>query len=322
MGLLESMVVNISMNVDRSKPAPPEYGGPVHQNRAPVWVGPILSVSVICAGVAYPVTAAALRFTSASVVATTRALVGGLVMLPVLRLAGMRLPRGARAWAWAGAISVGNVVLTLAGIAEGTRLAGAAVASVLLNSAPFFVALGARIWLSEHLRRRQVAGLVVGFAGIVVIVASQGGASGSDVATGIVVCMAGALGWAAAGLGMRHLSTRTAGFDVYGATTAQFLCGGVLLIPYLIAARPSPTVWSSTELWASLVFLVVGAQVITYVGFYVGLSHWTSARVFSWTFLVPAVAVAIEAAQGSLPGALTTAGLVVVILGVAFVTVE
>ncbi|HEX3330650.1 MAG TPA: DMT family transporter [Gaiellales bacterium] len=186
------------------------------ENRAPVWVGPILSVSVICAGV------------GASVVTTTRALVGGLVMLPVLRLVGAGLPRGARAWAWAGAISIGNVVLTLAGIAEGTRLAGAAVASVLLNSAPFYVALGARIWLREHMTRRQVAGLVVGFGGIVLIVASQGGSSGSSVAAGIVVCMTGALGWAAAGLAMRHLSTRTPGFDVYGATTAQFLCGGVL----------------------------------------------------------------------------------------------
>jgi drug/metabolite transporter (DMT)-like permease len=131
------------MIVDLSKPTPPGYRGPVDENRAPVWVGPILSVSVICAGVAYPVTAAALRFTSASVVTTTRALVGGLVMLPVIRLAGASLPRGGRAWAWAAAISIGNVVLTLAGIAEGTRLAGAAVASVLLNSAPFFVALGA-----------------------------------------------------------------------------------------------------------------------------------------------------------------------------------
>ncbi len=37
---------------------------------------------------------------------------------------------------------------------------------------------------------------------------------------------------------------------------------------------------------------------------------------------MPAVALAIEAAQGNLPGALTTAGLVVVIAGVAFVTVE
>jgi drug/metabolite transporter (DMT)-like permease len=191
---------------------------------------------------------------------------------------------------------------------------------VLLNSAPFFAALGARIWLAERLTGRQALGLVVGFAGILLIVASGGGATGSDVGLGIVICLSGALGWAAAGLAMRHLSTGVTAFDVYGATTAQFLCGGALLIPYLLAVRPHPTEWSSPELWAALAFLVVGAQVITYVGFYVALAHWTSARVFAWTFLVPAVAVAIEAVQGNLPGAAATAGLVVVILGVALVT--
>lgn len=208
------------------------------------WVGPILGVAVICAGVAYPVTAAALRHTSASVITTSRALVGGLVMLPVLRLVGARLPRGLRAWAWVLAISIGNVVLTLAGIAEGTRLAGAAIASVLLNSAPFFAALFARMWLDEHLTGRQAVGLVVGFAGILLIVGSPNG-SGSDVRLGIVICLSGALGWAAAGLGMRYLSTHETGFDVYGATTAQFLCGGVLLVPYLLTTRPTPTDWSS-----------------------------------------------------------------------------
>jgi drug/metabolite transporter (DMT)-like permease len=283
-------------------------------------VGVILGVAVICAGVAYPVTAAALRHTSASTITAARALAGGLLMLPVLRLMGSRLPRGRRAWAWVGAISIGNVVLTLAGIAEGTRLAGAAVASVLLNSAPFFAALFARIWLAEHLTRRQAAGLVVGFGGILLIVGAPSRTAGSDVLLGIVVCLSGALGWAAAGLGMRYLSTRDAGFDVYGATTAQFLFGGVLVIPYLLADRPMPTDWSSAELWASLVFLVVGAQVVTYVGFYIALSHWTSARVFSWTFLVPAVAVGIEAIQGNLPSPAATAGLVTVIAGVALVT--
>jgi drug/metabolite transporter (DMT)-like permease len=287
---------------------------------SPAWVGAVLAVSVVCAGVAYPVTAAALRFTSASVITTTRALAGGLLMLPVLRLTDARLPRTREAWAWAGVISVGNVVLTLAGLAEGTRLAGAAIASVLLNSAPFFAALGARMWLAEHLTRRQAAGLVVGFAGIALLVSSEGGSSGSDVGIGIVICLSGALGWAGAGLAMRRLSTGAAAFDVYGAAAAQFLCGGVLLIPYLLTVRPHPTHWSSPELWSALVFLVVGAQVVTYLGFYVALSHWTSARVFAWTFLVPAVAVGIEAVQGSLPGAAATGGLVVVILGVALVT--
>jgi drug/metabolite transporter (DMT)-like permease len=287
---------------------------------SPAWVAAILGAAVICAGVAYPVTAAALRHTSASVIASTRALGGGLVMLPLLRPAGSRLPRDLRSWCWVVAISVGNVVLTLAGIAEGTRLAGAAVASVLLNSAPFFAALFARLWLGERLTGRQVLGLVVGFSGIVLIAGSANSSAGSDLRLGLVICLSGALGWAAAGLGMRYLSTRAEAFDVYGATTAQFLCGGVLLVPYLLTTRPTPTDWSSGRLWASLVFLVLGAQVVTYVGFYVALVHWTSARVFSWTFLVPAVAVGIEALQGNLPGAAASAGLAVVILGVALVT--
>jgi len=136
----------------------------------------------------------------------------------------------------------------------------------------------------------------------------------------VVICLAGAIGWAAAGLAMRYLSTREGSFDVYGATTAQFLAGGVLLIPYLVTTRPTATDWSSGELWASLIFLIVGAQVICYVGFYAALRWWSSARVFSWTFLVPVVAVVIEALQGNLPGAVATAGLAIVIAGVAMVT--
>jgi O-acetylserine/cysteine efflux transporter len=285
---------------------------------APAWVVPVLGVAVVCAGAAYPVTAAALRLTSASVISVTRALAGGLVMLAVVRLAGASLPATRRAWSWALVISIGNVVLTIAGIAEGTRLAGAAIASVLLNSAPFFAAVFARIWLHEMLSRRQVAGLIIGFAGIVLIAGAPH--SSSTVAAGIVICLSGALGWAAAGLAMRYLSVRYPGFDVYGATTAQFLCGGVLLVPYLAASRPTPTQWSSAELWACLGFLVLGAQVVTYVGFYMALRHWPSARVFSWTLLAPVVAVAIGAAQGNLPGAAASVGLAVVIVGVALVT--
>ena len=119
---------------------------------------------------------------------------------------------------------------------------------------------------------------------------------------------------------MRYLSVRDPTFDVWGATTAQFFCGGVLLLPYLAATGTGDTDWSSGRLWLSLAFLVVGAQVITYVGFYVALAQWASARVFSWTFLVPAVAVVVEALQGNLPSGVTLAGMVVVIAGVAMVT--
>ena len=281
----------------------------------------VLGVSVICAGAAYPVTGAALDLTSPAVISVCRALVGGLVMLPVLRMVGARLPSTWAGWGWALVIGFGNVTVTLAGIAEGTRLAGAAVASVLLNSAPFFAAVLKRVFLGEGLTRLRLIGLITGFAGILVIVASQPSSSGSHVAEGAVVCLLGALGWAGAGLGMRYLSVRDSGFDVWGASTAQFFCGGVLLLPYLAATGGfGGTDWSSAKLWASLVFLVLGAQIVTYVGFYVALARWSSARVFSWTFLVPVVAVVIEALQGNLPGGVATAGLAIVISGVAMVT--
>jgi drug/metabolite transporter (DMT)-like permease len=292
------------------------------RDRARPPVAGILGVSVLFAGLAYPVTGAALVLTTPALIAVVRALGGGVVMLPVLSVVDARLPRTAAGWGWATLIGAANVTITLIAISEGTRLAGAAVASVLLNSAPFFAAVFGWLWLGEQLAAVRIAGLVIGFAGIVTIVVGEpGGAGGTHVAEGTVVCLVGAVAWASAGLGMRYLSVRDRSFDVMGATTAQFLCGGVLLVPYLaVTWDAGATDWRSPKLWACLAFLVVAAQVVTYVGFYLALAEWTSVRVFAWTFLVPAVAVVVEAAQGNLPSALTTAGLVVVILGVAMVT--
>jgi hypothetical protein len=47
------------------------------------------------------------------------------------------------------------------------------------------------------------------------------------------------------------------------------------------------------------VYLIVGGQVLVYLGFNAALGRWPSTRVYAWTFLVPVVAVAIEAVQGA-----------------------
>ena len=100
--------------------------------------------SMIAAGVVYPVTDSALKHTSPIMIAALRALVGGLILTLMLPLLRSRLPRTRRLWGWAFAIGFGNTTLTQVGISVGTDRAGAAVASVLLNSSPFFVALLAR----------------------------------------------------------------------------------------------------------------------------------------------------------------------------------
>lgn len=280
----------------------------------------ILAVSMVAAGVVYPVTDAALHHTSPVMIATLRALVGGAgltVMLPLMR---SRLPRTRKLWLWALAIGFGNTTLTQVGISVGTDRAGAAVAAVLLNSSPFFVALIARFALGEAITRLRTAGLVIGFSGVLLVVFSDPGniAHGSRLAIGFVLALLGALGWAGGGLGMRVLTQRDPDLDIPGHTAAQFLAGGVPLIPLALLAGGT-TAWGRTTLDLQLAYLVLGGQVLVYLGFNAALSQWPSTRVYAWTFLVPAAAVVIEAFQGQLPGFAATIGVALVILGVAVV---
>jgi drug/metabolite transporter (DMT)-like permease len=113
----------------------------------------ILAVSMTAAGVVYPVTDAALHHTSPIMIAMLRALVGGALLTALLPLMGSRLPRSRRLWFWAAAIGFGNTTLTQVGISVGTDRAGGAVAAVLLNSSPFFVALMARFVVAEPCSR-------------------------------------------------------------------------------------------------------------------------------------------------------------------------
>jgi drug/metabolite transporter (DMT)-like permease len=62
-------------------------------------------------------------------------------------------------------IGLGNTRLTQVGSSVGTGRAGAAVAAVLLNSSPFFVAVLARFVLADPITRLRAAGLVIGFRG-------------------------------------------------------------------------------------------------------------------------------------------------------------
>ena len=280
----------------------------------------ILAVSMTAAGVVYPVTDSALHHTSPIMIATLRALVGGAALTAMLPLMGSRLPRTRRLWLWALAIGFGNTTLTQVGISVGTDRAGAAVAAVLANSAPFFVAIIARFALAERITRLRATGLVIGFAGVLLVVFAEPGniAHGSRLAIGLGLALLGALGWAGGGLGMRVLTQREPDLDIAGITAAQFLAGGVPLIPLVLLAGGS-TDWGQPVLLAQLAYLILGGQVLVYVGFNAALSRWPSTRVYAWTFLVPVVAVLVEAVRGSLPGAGAMVGIVMVILGVAIV---
>ena len=271
-------------------------------------------------GAAFSVTEVALRHTTPAFTAITRGLLGFLVMLPFLWAFGSRLPRTRRLWGVAAVMGIGGTTLSLVGLAEGTARAGPAIAAVLLNTAPFFVAVIGRLALAERVTALRVLGLVVGFAGVLVIVLAGDSSSGDEVVIGSGLALLGALGYACAGLLVRYLAVDGEPFDVLGITAAQFLCGSVLLVPYLfLSGDVGASDWSSLELWWSIAFIVVGAQVLAYITFNFALTRWAGSRVYPWTFLSPVIAIVIEAFRGNLPAAVPTIGMAVVVVGVLIV---
>ncbi len=280
----------------------------------------LLLCTMVFWGAAFSVTEVALRHTTPAFTAFSRGAFGFLVMLPFLKMFGARLPRTLRLWAFAAVMGLGGTTLSLAGLAEGTNRAGPAIAAVLLNTAPFWVAVIGRLALGERVTALRAFGLVLGFAGVLTIILAGNSSSGKDVVVGAVLALLGALGYGTAGLLVRYLSLTGEEFDMIGITAAQFLCGAVLLVPYLfLSGDLGGSDWSSGDLWLAIAFIVVGAQVLAYLMFYSALMRWPSSRVYPWAFLAPVVAIVIEAFRGSLPGALSTLGMAIVVLGIVVV---
>ena len=154
----------------------------------------LLAVTMFFWGAAFNATDIAFDYAPAGVITFLRALIATVILLPLLPLLGGRIPRTRQVWLFAVAVGVGSTALSLAGLALGTQYAGPAIAAVLLNSAPFFAVLFARVSLHERIKLLRALGMVIGFVGVVIIVLSNPTETGSggDFIFGIVAVMVGA----------------------------------------------------------------------------------------------------------------------------------
>ena len=195
----------------------------------------------------------------------------------------------------------------LEGISEGAARAGAGNAAIITNSSPFFVLVLERVFLSERASPIGVVGLVVGFAGIVVMVWSQLGdiADTGDFVLGVCLSFAGAMGWAVGVLMTKTTFTRQPDLDMLGLTAAQYVVGGAATLAIAFALEGGGTTeWSYGDFWAAIAWIAIGASAIATLTFFGALKRMSATTVTAWQFLVPVVAVITEIVYGNTPGAI------------------
>jgi len=252
-----------------------------------------------------------------------RAAPTAVVLLLCLPLLGARLPRDREAWLWTGVSGLLMVTVFLGGFTEAIVHAGPGNAIVLATTAPFWVVILGRVFLGQRAPLQAVAGLVLGFTGVVLIVWTQlgGSAGGGELAAGMGLALAAALGWAVGTLVVKELLTRRPDTDAVGLTTGQYLVGGLaLLVISAIAEGRDGAQWSSGTLWLAVAFIAVVGSAVATLAYFGALRRLSATRVTAWGFLSPVIAVLLEIALGHTPDPKVLVGMLVTIVGVVVVT--
>jgi drug/metabolite transporter (DMT)-like permease len=282
-----------------------------------------LLVTIFFWGTAFRASAIAAEDTSPIWITALRAMPAAIALALAVLVLRARLPARAL-WPWTIVTGLLMVTLTLEGIAEGTARAGAANAAILINSSPFLVLILGRLFFHERASALGILGLVVGFAGIVVMVAPQLGdiPDTGDFVLGMGMALLGALGWAVGVLMTKELFTRHPDLDMLGFTTAQYAVGGAVALALAFAIEGTGgTAWGSRDLWAAVAWISIGASAIATLTFFGALKRLSATTVTAWQFLAPVVAVITEIVYGNTPDAIVLGGMCLAIAGVALVNV-
>jgi drug/metabolite transporter (DMT)-like permease len=120
-------------------------------------------------------------------------------------------------------------------LAYSTLTLPSSLASLLMATTPLFTALVGVVWLRQGLSPRMIAGLVVGFGAVVLLL---GGATSALTPAGILAALAGlgaAFSYAIAGTYVRR---STAGIAPIELAAGQLLAGAAVLLPVAILSGP------------------------------------------------------------------------------------
>tara|TARA_R110002124_G_scaffold112195_2_gene266181 strand:+ start:9756 stop:10667 length:912 start_codon:yes stop_codon:yes gene_type:complete len=267
----------------------------------------------------FPLITAGLRYAPHLTFATLRALLAGAVLVGVALALGRPFPRGRRTWLTLVVVGLGATSLGYLGMFHAAEFVSPGLATVIANAQPLLAAMLGVAWLGERLPKIGWAGLLIGFAGILVIALPQlvdGGGTGSAIGFGYIVL-------AAIGVTISNVAIKSVAGSVDGlfAMGVQLLIGSVPLgIAAFVMEDPGSVQWTSVFVFSLLGLALFGSALVYWVWFSV-LEEVELNKAIVFSFLVPIFGLTIGALFfGERLSGVQFLGIALVILGIGFVT--
>ena len=220
---------------------------------------------------------------------SVRFIASGAIMLAAIRFWGIQLPRGRELWltAFYGIIILGGgngcLVFAEQWVPSGT-------AALFITTSPFWmVGLEAALPGGARLHMPTMAGILIGFLGVLILVApaAMHSPAGPELLRGFIVLQLGSLCWCLGSLLQRRQPTKA--HPVVGGAIQQ-LATGIAFLPLALFVPEHPIHWHTRGILA-VAYLVVFGSIVGYSSFVYILEHLPVPVVSTYTYVNPVVAV-------------------------------
>ncbi len=254
--------------------------------------------------------------------ASSRFLIAGPLMLGICAARGLPLRQSGRDLAMLAAIGVLMLGMGNMGLVWAEQYLSSGLAALLLAVIPIYVAL-VEFCLphGETLRRQGWVGIGIGFVGLMALLSPglREGIHGSrGVLAGSAVAMAGGFAWTCGSVLSRRAKLSTGPFV---AAAWEMLFAGIFNFGVMLASGGTYRVaWPRQAVW-SVAWLVVFGSLVGYTAYIYLLEHVPVAKVATYAYVNPIVAVGLGAALlGERLVGMEYAGMAAIVAAVYLVT--
>jgi len=216
---------------------------------------------------------------------TVRVAGAALVLLPLLRWHG-QVGELRRHWRSIFVVGITNSAVPFLCFSYAALSITAGLSSIFNASTPLFAAVIGWWWLKDRPSGPRIAGLAIGFAGVLGLAWEKASFKPGGSGWAIVACLAAALMY---GLSANYTKRRLQG------VAPLAVAAGSQLSAALVLALPAlwwwPEVMPSAHAWAMVALLAVLCTGVAYLMYFRLIAHIGPANAITVTFLIPAFAV-------------------------------
>ncbi len=238
--------------------------------------------------------------------------IAALALVLAARLGGHRMPRSPRVWAGFFVLGALNSFIPFGLIAWGQVQLTSGLASILNATTPLFTALVAHAWGDERLTSNRVAGVLVGLAGVCVLIGPGAlGHLGAHTLAELAI-LGAAVSYAFAGTYGRRFRAMPPVVAVAGMMTTAAL---MALSVALVVDRPW-TLEVGARTWGALLGLALLSTALGFVIYFRVLATAGATNVMLVTLLMPIVALLLGSLiLGEAVGGTALAGMALIFAG-------